>query len=383
MNFDLSQDDELLLEGVRQFCAREVVPHAGAWDQARAIPQAVYGQLAELGLLGLEAPEALGGVGLSVVAASAVVMELARASCALALSVSTHNALVVRHLLRAGSPEQRARWVPALAAGERLGAWAASEPGAGSDMAAMATTATRDGDGWVLRGRKALVTHGARAGLYVILARVEGAPAGQAITAFVVEGGAPGLVAHRVPTLGVRACDVADLELDGVRVGDDARLGDVGAARGHAHGLLDRGRVNVAAMGVGLLRAALAAARDYSMEREQFGQPIARFQAIQWKLADMATQADAAWLLALRAAALCDAGDPGARQAAARAKRFAAQAAVTGCSDALQIHGGYGYTREYPVERYLRDARLCAVGQGTAEMMGLIVARDIARRFGT
>ena len=249
-------------------------------------------------------------------------------------------------------------------------------------MRAVATTATRDGDGWVLRGHKINVTHGARARLLVVFARAEGAPDDDPLTAFVVEGGAEGLHAQRVRTLGVRACDVADLSLDGVRVLDQARLGALGAARRDAHALLARGRVNVAAMGVGALRAALAAARDYSLEREQFGRPIARFQAIQWKLANMATDADAAWLLTLKAAALCDAGAPEAREAGARAKRFAGEVAVRGCSEALQVHGGYGYTREYPVERYLRDARLVGVGQGTAEIMGLLVARDIARRFG-
>ena len=379
MNFDLSEDDRLLADGVREFCEREIVPHAAAWDEAEALPEDLPRRLAELGLLGLEVPEDEGGVGLSAVASSAVVAELGRASAAVALSVSAHNALVVGYLLRAGTKDQRAALLPGLLDGSRLGAFALSEAVAGTDGRAVATVVRRDGADLLVAGEKRTITHGTRAGLYLVVARY-GAEDGP-LCAVAVEGDRPGLRTRRVPTLGVCACDVGDVSFEDVRVPASALVGEPGRAWEDVLALLDRGRINVAAMATGILAAAFEAARAYARERRQFGRPIADFQAIRWKLADMATRLDAARLLVFEAASRYDAGER-VREAAARAKVFAAEAAVAGASDALQIHGGYGYTREYPVERYLRDARLCGVGEGTNDVMRLLVGRGIARRFG-
>ncbi len=381
MNFELNEDDSLLVDNVRQFCRQVVAPKAAAWDEAEAIPGAVFAQLGELGLLGLEVPEVHGGAELSTVAAVAVIRELAAASGALALGVGAHNSLAAGHIQRFGSGEQRARWLPGLAAGQRIGAWALTEAGAGTDAGAVRTTARKDGDGWVLDGRKILVTHGGLAGLVVVLASTDPDAGPRGLTAFVVEEGADGFeVGERTRTLGMRASNTTDVILSGVRVGDENRIGEPGTAFKSALQLLDRGRINVAAMACGLLAAALVGARDYATERKQFGRPLSRFQAIQWKLANMATELDAAWLLTMKAAALRDAGQPVGAQAA-RAKIAGSEAAVRGCSEGLQIHGGYGYTREFSAERLLRDAKACQIVEGMTDALKMVVSRGIAQRF--
>ncbi len=379
MNFQLSEEDRLLVEGVREFCEREVVPHAAAWDEQGAIPADLPRRLAELGLLGLELPEDVGGVGLSAVAGVAVVAELGRACAALSLSVSAHNTLVAGFLRRAGDPAQRTAFLPALAEGRMLGAFALSEAGAGTDARSVETVARRAADGFVLSGRKQTITHATVAGLYLVVARLEQADGPLAV--FAVEADRPGIHADRVATLGMCACDVGDVLFDGVALPKSALVGDPAEAWEHLKAVLDRGRMNVAAMATGLVEASFVAARDYARQRRQFGRPIADYQAIQWKLADMATALEAARLLVYHAAWAHDRGAR-TREAAARAKVFAAEAAVRAANDAIQIHGGYGYTREYPVERYLRDARLCGLGEGTNDAMRIVLGRGIARRFG-
>ncbi|RMG98562.1 MAG: acyl-CoA dehydrogenase [Deltaproteobacteria bacterium] len=379
MNFDLGEDDRLLVEGVREFCEREIAPHAAAWDEAEAMPEDLPARLAELGLLGMELPEETGGVGLSAVAGAAVVAELARASAAVALSVAAHNALVVGYVHRCATAEQRDRCLPPLVDGRWLGAFALSEPAAGTDATALETVARKAGNDYVLSGRKTTITHGTRAGLYLVAARIETGDG--PIGTFAVEADRPGIEKTRVPTLGMCACDVGDVTFADVRVPASGLLGTPGESWRDLKAVLDRGRINVAAMATGIAHAAFEAARDYAKERRQFGRPIADFQAIQWKLADMATRLEAARLLVMQAAAAHDAGLR-VRELAARAKVFAAETAVDAANDAVQIHGGYGYTREYPVERYLRDARLCGIGEGTNDVMRLLVGRAVARRFG-
>ena len=381
MDFDLSEDDALFVDSVRQLARERVAEAAAAWDEAGRVPDDVLGELGELGLLGMEVPEAAGGAGLSTVATTAIIDTLAQASGSLALLVSAHNFLSVAHLLAVGTEAQKQRLLGPMTAGPAVTAWALSEAGSGSDAGAAATVATRKGDDWVLDGTKAYITAGQHAGSLVVFATTDPSDRTAGLTAFIVDADADGVsVVERVRPLGVRAAAIAHLSLAGVTVGDDRRLGEVGGAMADAKALLDRSRIGVAAMACGIVAAALDAARDYALQREQFGRAIASFQAIQWKLADMATGLEAARALTMHAAWLRDAGRPFAL-AASRAKLFAAELASRACSEALQIHGGYGYTREFPVERYLRDAKATQVAEGTSQIQRVLISRAIASRF--
>jgi alkylation response protein AidB-like acyl-CoA dehydrogenase len=380
IDFGLDDDDALLVDNVRAFCRDRVVNAAAGWDDAGRIPAEVVSELGELGLLGLRVSEADGGAALSTVAATAVIEELAIGSASLALVVSAHNFLTVAHVVAAGSPDQRRALLPELVSGRRIGAWALSEAGSGSDAAAVSTRATHDGGGWRLDGEKVYVTSGGDPGRLVVFATPQPGERGAGLTAFVVDGGAPGLeIIERVRPLGMRAAALSHLRLSSVRLPDDRRLGEVGSALSTAKALLDESRIAIAALSCGIVAAALAAARDYALERRQFGQPIAEFQAIQWKLADMATGLEAARLLTRRAAWLCDVGQPFSA-AASRAKLHASELACRATSEALQIHGGYGYTREFVVERLLRDAYACRIAEGTSQIQRLLLQRDIAAR---
>ncbi|MCA9655993.1 MAG: acyl-CoA dehydrogenase family protein [Myxococcales bacterium] len=388
MDFSLSEEDLLLRDTVRELCDQQVRPHAGAWDEARALPPELLPGLGQQGLLAMERPEDEGGAGLSTVAATSLVEELAAADGALALLVSVHNHLGLAHAAQGLRPGPRAQELPALTDGRHIAAWALSERGSGSDALRLSTSARRDGDGWVLQGEKRYVLGASVAQRIVVLATTAGAGKDgpersrpEEVVALLVDADAPGLErSEPVRTLGMRAAGTAHLRLDGVRVPAERELGDPGRAWADAMALLDRSRVGMAAVACGIGRGAMEVAAAYAQEREQFGRPIAEFQAIQWKLADMATTLEAAWLLTLQAAWRRDVGLPfGAH--ASRAKLAAARAATVACSEALQIHGGYGYTREFPVERALRDARLCEIGEGTNEIQRLLISRAIAERF--
>lgn len=382
MDFELADDDALLVDNVRAFCRDRVASDASAWDDAGRIPAGLLAELGELGLLGMRVDEAQGGAALSAVAATAIIEELARGSASLALVVSAHNFLTVAHVRAAGSSAQREALLPDLVTGRRIGAWALSEAGSGSDAAAVATTARAEGGSIRLSGEKVYVTAGGLAGRVVVFATSEPGDRASGLSAFVVDAGAPGLeVAKTVRAMGMRGTALSHLRLDGVVVGEDRRLGAPGSALRTAQALLDESRIAIAALACGIASAALQAARDYSLERRQFGRPIADFQAIQWKLADMTTGLDAARLLTRRAAWLCDAGRPFAT-AASRAKLHASELACRAASEALQIHGGYGYTREFPVERLLRDAHALRIAEGTNQIQRLLLARPIAARFG-
>jgi alkylation response protein AidB-like acyl-CoA dehydrogenase len=380
MDFRLGDDDALLVDNVRAFCRDRVADQAAAWDDAGCIPPAVLGELGELGLLGMRVSEAEGGVALSTVAATAIVEELAIGSASLALVVSAHNFLAVAHIVAAGSPEQRRTLLPDLVSGRRIGAWALSETVSGSDAAAAQTTATaREGGGWKLDGQKAYVTSGGHAGRIVVFAAVEPGDREAGLSAFVVDREQTGLGLEPVRPLGMRATSLSHLVLSGACVDDDRRLGALGSGLPTAKALLHESRIAIAALSCGITAAALTAARDYALERRQFGQPIADFQAIQWKLADIAMGLDAARLLTRRAAWLADAGQPFAAFAS-RAKLHASELACRATSEALQIHGGYGYTREFVVERLLRDAHACRIAEGTSQIQRLLLAREIAAR---
>jgi alkylation response protein AidB-like acyl-CoA dehydrogenase len=379
MDFDLPEELLEIQRTVRQLCQEEVVPNARAWDEAGTFPHAVVRKIGELGLMGIAVPEAYGGAGLGALATAVVVEEVARHDGSLALTVASHNGLGQGHLLRFGTEAQKQRWLPPLARGEKLAAWALTEPGSGSDAAALRTTAVRRGDGWVLDGTKTFITQGTVGDTFVVLALTDPATRQHGITAFVLEKGMKGFTQKAIhDKLGMRSSDTAELHLDGVEVPDGHRLGEVGEGFVDTLKILDRGRITIGALAVGLHRGALEASRAYALERRTFGKPIAEHQAIGFMLADMATELAASRLLVHRAAALCDAGTPFTREAA-MAKLFASEAAMRATGKAIQIHGGYGYTRDFPVERAFRDAKLCEIGEGTSEVQRMVIARAVLR----
>jgi alkylation response protein AidB-like acyl-CoA dehydrogenase len=366
----------------REFAERELRPHTGAWDQARAVDDGVFAKLAEIGFLGMTVPEAHGGLGLDPLTYLLVLEELAWGDPAVALSVGVHNGLVAAAIARHGTDAQKGALLPALASGERLGAFALSEPQAGSDVGAVATAATPDGDGWHLSGAKRWVTNGARAGLVVVFART----AEQKLGAFLVELPAEGwTVTRREVTMGYAASETVAVELGEVRVPADRVLGDPKAGFRLAMQALDGGRVGLAAQAVGIARAALEHAVAYAVQREQFDQPIARFGGVQEKLAEMARRVTAARALTHGAAARLngDASAPGGPDGltawSAMAKLTASEAAVWVADEAVQIFGGYGYMRDYPVEKLMRDAKGTEIFEGTSEILRVVIARELLR----
>jgi len=377
MDFELPEDLQEMKRTVREFCLAEVKPHARAWDETGTFPREVVAKLGALGFLGLSVPEAYGGSALGALAGAVVIEEFARYDGSLALTVASHNGLGTNHILRFGTEEQKRRWLPSLATGEKLAAWALTEPGSGSDAAGMRTTAVRRGDRWLLNGSKTFITQGTVAGTYVVLAVTDAARKQRGISAFVLEPGMKGFTSRAIhQKLGMRSSDTAELFLEDVEVPDAHRLGEVGEAFIDTLKILDRGRITIGALAVGVGRGALEEALDYAKVRSAFGKPIAEHQAVAFMLADMATEVSAARLLVHRAAALCDRGVPFGKEAS-MGKLFASEAAMRATSKAIQIHGGYGYTRDFPVERYFRDAKLCEIGEGTSEIQRLVISREI------
>ncbi len=379
MDFELSESHREIQRVVREFCQREVKPQARAWDETGEFPHETVRRLGELGVLGISVPEELGGAGLDQLAVAVVVEEVARHDGSLALTVASHNGLGSAQIRYFGTEAQKRRWLVPLARGEKLAAWGLTEPGSGSDASALRTTATRRGDGWVLNGSKTFITQGSVGDVFVILARTDPGQAQKGITAFVLEKGMKGFSQRPIhQKLGMRSSDTAELLLEDVEIPDENRIGRLNHGFLDTLQILDRGRITIGALAVGLARGAIEEARAYAKERTAFGRPIAGFQAIQFMLADMATETDAARLLVHRAAALADAGRPFVREAS-MGKLFASEAAMRATSKAIQIHGGYGYTRDFPVERYFRDAKLCEIGEGTSEIQRLVIARQILR----
>ncbi len=377
MDFDLPDDVAALRETVRKFAAERLRPHARTWDREQHLPDDVVRALAELGLMGILTPEEYGGVGLSYLANAVVMEEIAREDGGVALLLAAHNGLCLAHLNLAAREEQKRKYLPKLASGEWVGAWALTEPGSGSDAAALQTHAVPDGDGWRLTGQKMFITNGARARVFVVMARTDPDRGAKGISAFLVERGAEGLtIGPKEDKLGMRASDTVPLSLDGVRVGPDALVGEQGAGYVDALRVLERGRVGIAALAVGLARGCIEESLAYAKSREAFGKPIAELQAIQFMLADMATELEAARLLTWDAAQAVDRGED-ARQKASIAKLYASEMATRTALKAVQIHGGYGYLKDVPVERYLRDAKLCEIGEGSSEVQRILIARHL------
>ena len=379
MDFTFSEHHQLLRTSVREFAKAHIQPHARAWDEEERFPRELVPKLAELGLLGIRIPEEYGGSGMDTTSYAICVEELARVDGSSALTVASHNGLGTGHILAFGNEAQKRKYLPKAASGEWLAAWALTEPGSGSDSAGMQTTARRADDGsWVLNGTKMFITQGSVGGFCVVLAHSNPNVSKQrGITAFVVEHGTPGFSASKhLEKLGCKSSDTCELTLEDVRVPDENRVGEVDHGFIDTMQILDRGRISIAAMALGLGYGALDMAVTYAKDRKQFGKSIAEFQAIQWMLADMKTELDAAHLLTYRAAWLCDLGQPYSREAS-MAKLFASEAASRACNKALQIHGGYGYTREFAVERHLRDAKICEIGEGTSEVQRLVIAKHM------
>jgi alkylation response protein AidB-like acyl-CoA dehydrogenase len=379
MDFVLPDSVAQLQRTVGDFCEAEVKPQAREWDRRAAFPRDTVRKLGELGLLGLTVPEELGGSGLDALSVATVVETVASYDGSLALTVASHNGLCIGHLRLFGSEAQKQRYLPQLASGEKLGAWALTEPASGSDAASLQTVAVKRGDGWVINGSKTFITQGSVGDVFVVLASTDAAKRQKGISAFVLEKGAPGFSQRALHgKLGMRSSDTAELTLEGVLVPDDARVGQLNHGFIDTLSILDRGRISIAALALGLGSGALREAARYAKDRSAFGGPIARFQALQWMLADSATELAAARLLIWRAALRCDAGLSFSKEAS-MAKLVAAQAGMRACERAVQIHGGYGYTDEFPVERYLRDAKLCEIGEGTNEVQRLVIGREILK----
>ncbi len=379
MRFELTADQLLLRDTVRRFVSERVAPKAGEWDRAQRFPREIVHELAGMGLLGISVPATYDGAGLGPVEMAIVTEEVARGDGSLALTVASHNGLCASHINLFASHAQKERFLKPLARGEKLGAWALTEPGSGSDAVAMQTTGVRQGDTWLLNGSKNFITQGAVGEVFVVIAVTDKAAGHRGVTTFIVEKGTPGFTQAPIQDkLGMRSSDTAALSFSDVQVPDTQRLGDVGEGFTQVRKVLDRGRITIGALALGLGRGALNASLRYASERRQFGKPLADYQAIQWKLANMATELDAAELLVYRAAALAAAGASFSKEAS-MGKLFASEAAMRATEEAVQIHGGYGYVSDFPVERHFRDAKLCTIGEGTSEVQRMIIARHILR----
>ncbi len=377
MDFELSEDLIALRDVARKFAAEHIAPNARQWDREADIPRDIVKKLADLGFLGIFTPTEYGGCGFGDMPASVIMEEIARHCGATALMLDAHNALCSAHLILAANEDQKKKYLTKLAAGECLGAWALSEPGCGSDAAAMTTMAELKGNEWVLNGAKHWITNGHYAGVYVITAKTtkEGGPKG--ISAFVVERGTPGLIiGPKEDKMGMRASDTVGLTLENLRIPKENLVGTLNEGFKDAMRVLERGRITISAMSVGLARGAMEQSLSYSHERTAFGKPLFEHQSIQFMLADMAMQIDAGRLLTRKAAILSDAGRPSNIEAS-MAKLQTSEMATKCCLDAIQIHGGMGYTKEVPVERYMRDAKLCEIGEGSSQIQRMIIARKL------
>jgi len=382
MEFDLTESQRLIRDTVREFAAKRIAPNAGEWDRSETFPHDVVKALGAMGMMGVAVPERWGGAGAGQLGHALVIEELARHDGSVALTVASHNSLCVGHISHAANDEQKERFLRPLATGKVLGAWGLTEPGSGSDAGAARTTARRSGSDWIISGTKMFITQGSVASTYVVLASTAPEKKQRGLTAFIIEAGTPGIrPGRKLEKLGLHASDTTELILEDVVVPDSQRLGEINAGFRDALVILDRGRIGIGAMAVGLGRGALEESTRYARERHQFGRPIADFQAIQWMLADMATELDAARLLVYRAGWLQDNGMNSTRESAT-AKLYAARAAAKATWAAIQIHGGYGYTKDFPVERYWRDTKLCEIGEGTNQINQHVVARELLSSLG-
>ena len=378
MGFDLTEEQQQVKRSVREFTEAEIKPHVMEWDEAQRLPREIFTKMGELGLMGVLFPEEYGGAGMGYVEYATVIEEIARVDGSIGLSVAAHNSLCTNHIFQYGSEAQRKKYVTPLARGERLGAWGLTEPSSGSDASGMKTIAVRRDGGWVINGSKNFITHGISADVCVVIAITNREMRSRGISAFVVEKGTKGFIAGKKENkLGMRASETASIIFEDCWIPEENLIGETGRGFVNAMQVLDGGRISIAALALGIAQGAYESALKYSQERKQFGQAIFDFQGIQFKLADMATQIDAARLLTLRAAWMKDNKRQTTRESA-MAKLYASEIAVKVAEEAIQIHGGYGYTKDYPPEKYWRDSKLCTIGEGTSEVQRLVIARQLA-----
>jgi len=379
MDFELTEEQRQIRATVADFAEREIKPHASRWDRDEIFPRDVIEKVGELGFLGVAFPEKYGGGGADTLSQVLVVEGLARHDAGLALSCAAHMSLASGHIASFAAEEQRMRYLPQMLTGKKLGAWCLTEPGSGSDAVAMVTRAIRSGDNFMINGSKMFITNGSVADVYVVMAITDAGAGRSGVSAFIVERGMTGLSnGRKIEKLGLHSSDTAEVIFDNVTVRARNLIGDAGAGYRQTLQVLEGGRIGIAGWAIGMARGAMEDAAAYAKERRQFGQAIADFQAIQWMLADMATRIEASWVLTCRAAALRDKGLPYGR-AASMAKLYASETATWATIKAVQIHGGYGYVTEFPVERYMRDAKLSEIGEGTSEVQRMIIARSLLR----
>lgn len=377
MDFKSTENQEMIAQTVRDFAEKNIRPYLMDWDESQTFPIEVFKKLGELGLMGVLVPEEYGGAGLGYFEYVTAIQELARVCGSVGLSMAAHNSLCTGHILTFGNEEQKKKYLPKLATAEHIGAWGLTEANTGSDAMRMRCVAKQDGEYWVINGAKNWITHGISGDIAVVLARTGELLDSNGITAFVVERGTPGFNAGKKENkLGMRASETAEMIFEDCRVHQSQVLGKVGDGFKQAMKILDGGRISIAALSLGIAKGAFDASVKYSQERQQFGQPISNFQGISFKLADMATQIEAAELLTLQAADLKNRGEKMTKQSAF-AKYYASEVAVRCSTEAVQIFGGYGYTKDFPVEKFYRDSKLCTIGEGTSEIQKLVIARNI------
>ncbi len=378
-NFDYSETQKMVAESAKGFAEQHIRPHIMEWDEAQTFPVALFKKAGEMGFMGVLVPEILGGSGLGYHEYVAIIEEISKVDPSIGLSVAAHNSLCTNHILLFANEEQKQRWIPKLATAEWLGAWGLTEHNTGSDAGGMNTTAIKDGDHWVLNGAKNFITHGISGDIAVVVARTGKKGDSRGMSAFVIEKGTPGFASgKKEDKLGMRASETAELILSDCRIPDANRLGEVGDGFIQSMKVLDGGRISIGALSLGIAKGAYEAALKYSKERVQFGKPISEFQGISFKLADMATEIEAAELLLHKAAFVKNQGRP-VTKLSAMAKMYASEVCVKVANEAVQIHGGYGYTKDFPVEKFYRDAKLCTIGEGTSEIQKVVISKNILK----
>ncbi|MBB6326068.1 alkylation response protein AidB-like acyl-CoA dehydrogenase [Algoriphagus iocasae] len=379
MNFNENENQRMIADMIRDFGAKEITPFRKEWDDSQFFPKELFKKLGELGLMGVLVPTEYGGSGFGYFEYVTAIVELSKLDPSIGLSMAAHNSLCTEHIMMFGNDEQKQKYLPKLATCEWLGAWGLTEPNTGSDAGNMRTVAVKDGDHWVINGAKNFITHGVSGDVAVVIARTGEVGDSHGMTAFIVERGTPGFKGGRKEDkLGMRASETAEMIFTDCRVHESQILGNVGEGFIQSMKILDGGRISIAALSLGIAKGALEASIQYSKEREQFGKAISKYQGISFKLADMATQVEAAKLLIMKAADLKNRGEK-VTLASAKAKYYASEICVSVSNDAVQIFGGYGFTKDYPVEKYYRDSKLCTIGEGTSEIQKMVIAREILK----
>ena len=377
MNFDLTEDQKMIAQMVKDFAEKEIRPNVNLWDESQIFPKDLFTKAGELGLMGVLVPEEYGGAGLGYMEYISVIEEISKVCGSIGLSVAAHNSLCTNHILKFGNEEQKKKWLPKLATGQWIGAWGLTEPNTGSDAMRMKCTAIQDGDYWVINGAKNFITHGKTGDIIVAIVRTGELLDSHGMTAFAIERGTAGFSGgKKEDKLGMRASETAEVIFDNCRVHKDNILGEIGEGFIQSMKILDGGRISIGALALGMAEGAMNASISYSKEREQFGKPIAKFQGVSFKLADMATEIEASKLLLYKAAyELMNGGD--ANKFSAMAKYKSSEVAVAVANEAVQVFGGYGYIKEYPVEKFYRDSKLATIGEGTSEIQKLVISRAI------